>query len=644
MRAASKTYWRSVIASAASPSELTKHRQYCSLLPILMCILSVHLMLGCAPSINGGFELDSPKSHRTDNEGDHLVERAIKELPTSSMSVVTSQRLKTQNPPPIEASTSPKVFSPSDRIWGSMLLPAENLKRLREELRSKEGPFSIVIYGDSHTQGGYLGDAMAHALNTRLNQGSLLPQASFEESPQAHLPPGFISLGHPTKSAAELSSTGYWIRQNWIYKGDRGSFGPLGIAFSTQDKSASIHLKIRHHRGVKVTAYFERTGRELPFCLFNDQSEEIKNCYEPSPFIEGESSLGSLSLRLDQDQSLSLRLMGGSQISDQLIRLRTKGRKTLKKKRARLSKRYPKSKRETLYQRMKTPSYVADPQLVFPSKPYLQFLGFEVESIRDDQSEREIRVHSMGVRGATIWSPVNQGDSTLTDWVKLERPQVIATWFGTNTAAREGGDLTVYESRFRTVIQRLKEAAPESVCLVITPPDFGRRSNDCFLSKGDRRLLNRKSKNHKFLQRLSDSRQARVCEPDLLIHQGKRGRHRFPVPEVRNDREWEAYKQSCEYRAPVQLEAISKIQREVGLSEGCVVFDTLNEMGGLGSMQKWACVEPKRWAQLDLVHLSALGYELLGAQIANGLLSSLEDAPLPPITLGTQLESAQLSQ
>ena len=61
-------------------------------------------------------------------------------------------------------------------------------------------------------------------------------------------------------------------------------------------------------------------------------------------------------------------------------------------------------------------------------------------------------------------------------------------------------------------------------------------------------------------------------------------------------------------------------------------------MGGVGSIKKWACTEPDRWAQLDLVHLSPKGYKLLGSQIAKGLLSSLDDTPTPPIPLSTQLD------
>ena len=113
----------------------------------------------------------------------------------------------------------------------------------------------------------------------------------------------------------------------------------------------------------------------------------------------------------------------------------------------------------------------------------------------------------------------------------------------------------------------------------------------------------------------------------------KRGRNRYPVPEVRTLSQWETYKQSCTYAPPHLLTNLIQLQREVALEEDCAVYDTFSAMGKAGGIHKWACAEPERWAQFDLVHLTPQGYQALGARIAQGLYSTHSTAPLPPPAL-----------
>ncbi len=557
---------------------------------------------------------------------------------------VSSKPLLTATPSPKESldettSISPQVFTPSDRVWGSMLLPSEAVGKLYRDLNKKNTPFKTVLYGDSHTQGGYIGEAIAQTLRDRLNPS--IPEAHQGSSHSSTLSTsGFVTVDHPIHSAFEVNTQGVWLRQNWLYRRDKGSFGPLGIAFATQDKDATVTLKSEGHQGLKITAYFERTGEELPFCLTSDQDHSVTSCHLAGELIEGEQKLGSIEIELLAGHSLTLSLSRGFKVGRQLLKKRERSRRSIKRQRARVRKRYPRHKRDAFYKRIKAPSYATDSRLIFPKKPYLQLLGFKAEPLNASH-KKAVQLYSMGVRGATIWSPYTQADETLNQWIQSESPQLIALWFGTNTAARESGSLKIYEDRFRGLIQRLKAQAPQASCLIITPPDFGRRDRNCYLTKRQRRYLKRKSKRPDFLEELNRTRWSRVCAPDELVNHRKRGRHRFPVPEVKTDKQWETYRSSCAYRAPLYLESIVDLQKRVGLAEGCIVYDTLADMGGTGSMRSWACAKPDRWSQLDLVHLSPTGYRQLGEQIAEGILSVLETSPLIPRSLSDKLNHSE---
>ncbi len=629
---------------------------YSWILAILMILFSVQLD-GCIPSSNQLSSEDLAQSlsgHIQPKRSAELAQKSSELMPQEDPELkayLDQQRPKTGLIPKI----SSESFSPSDRMWGELALPAEAVERLHASFSQKHKSINMIIYGDSHTQGGFLGSAIANTLKHELdaNHGQL------------SLSQGFVTVGHPVRSLISVKSHGVWLRQNWLYKRDVGPFGPLGIAFITQDKTAQMSVTLPKSDTIaesstdlssekvtaidankfhQVTVFFHRTGSELPFCLQLTSQSEIRSnsesevCHMAQAMQANEGSLGQLTIHAKAGDTVTLRLLKGYNINPSLVRKRNRSRKFIKKKRARIKRKYKGKKRSRLLEQIKAPNYAREPHILMPKKSSLRVFGFQV------QQEQSIQVQSLGVRGATIWSPVEQSDPSLTTWLNDQNTDIISVWYGTNTAAREAGSLTVYESRFRTLLQRLKAASPKAACLVILPPDFGRREASCFLSKWQRRHLQRRSKNSKFLDSLAKTRQQRVCEPDELVNHRKRGRNRFPVPEVKNEKQWEAYKQSCAYRAPKYLNDLTEIQRKVGLEEQCAVYDTLSDMGGIGAMQKWACAEPDRLAQYDLVHLSPKGYEVIGQQIAKGLLSTLSMSPQAPQSLSDQFIEEKTDQ
>ena len=593
-----------------------------------------------------------------------------------------SALVKDQRPAsPVESHTKASLASPqaliwaSDRIWGQLSMPAAAVKRLHELWRDPPATTQMVLYGDSHTQGGFLGGAIADELSY------LISGVGRDQPPPLNRPtdvrpplrsPGWVTIDHPIHNRVEVSSTGYWLRQNWLYRRDHGPFGPLGIAFVTQDRDATMYLRVDEeaetpHQGMIMSVYFHHTGRELPFCfeavapekpniseksqatdeelnpLISTRSQKV--CYDPRRVTEHRvdtqnhvnaheqislhEEVGLASIWVPEGHTARLVLRDGAQVKPSLIRKRDQQRRKLKRRRARLKKRHRRLTQAQLNARLKAPSYAQAPHLILPDRPSLRVFGFYV---RDPQAR--VEVNSMGVRGATIWSPTQQGDHSLNHWVSKVDPEIVALWYGTNTAARAQTHLPRYRRRYRAMIKQLKASAPSSVCLVILPPDFGRRDRNCFLTKRQRRLLSRRRKSSRFLDELSESRRDRVCEPDLLLNMRKRGRRRYPVPEVRNRQQWEDYKQSCTYTPPRLLKPLMEIQREVALEEGCAVYDTFSAMGSAGGIHTWACSEAEKWAQFDLVHLTPIGYKALGARIAQGLYSAISTAPLPPPALG----------
>ena len=125
-------------------------------------------------------------------------------------------------PPPAQLdeglSGSALSTSPSP-LW----LPPDKRSSWRALLESRRPRRTLVSlhYGDSHTQGAYLSRALRDELSTS-------PPWSILDEPS----PGFVHVGHPHSWGGAVELDGYWLRQNWIYGGDQGPFGPLGISLS----------------------------------------------------------------------------------------------------------------------------------------------------------------------------------------------------------------------------------------------------------------------------------------------------------------------------------------------------------------------------------------------------------------------------
>jgi lysophospholipase L1-like esterase len=578
------------------------------------------------------------------------------------------------------------------RAWRSVFIRPKAL----------DTPLKVVHYGDSHTQGAFLSQSLKDTISSRGQGRSKITS------------PGFVHVGHPDRWAGEVNLHGYWLRQNWLYRRDVGPFGPMGIAWITQQAGAQITLSRTQPtpRGDEVTLYYKRGPQRLGFCpylIFDEAQLEslwaLKERQEHQSAVEastentrfkvpetedigatqGTSSaqatpphfdqldigalraepkklagacvpisspdeaeeIGTLNVEVPIGYKLSIEVLGGVTIDKNLIERRRRTRSRRHRNRSLRRKRSPRKRqkeaRTSPSKRRKKrayqgPSYASAPHVISPRDKRLRILGFHVRAL-----DADIEWSTLGVRGATIWSPAERGGEGMTRWLNDLSPDAFVLWYGTNTAARERTNLARYESQFRAVIQRIKTSSPKKACLVIAPPDFGRRDRECFLSKGERRILKRKKKSQRALQRLALNRQARVCDPNSLVNHSRKGRYRYPVPEVKNSREWEAYKERCTFWTPSLVSELVTLQERVAEEEGCAFYNTFEAMGGEGGMLNWACAPQERWAQFDLVHLSRRGYQKLGENIGRTLLTALDLIPASSLLLDPSAQGSDFS-
>ena len=696
----------------------TRHL-FCALrcIPLTMCSKGHSLLLsgGLVFSLCCTSSTQNPTPDSTQSPAEHVsASDTLTPTRTYKTERVFHKSKLTKRPSPAQKTkTSSKKAPPPDLVSppketvkiGALTLSPQAWHAWRSVLMTTEPsahPLKVVHYGDSHTQGALLSDSLRDMISSR---GQGRPKVTS---------PGFVHVGHPDRWAGEVKLHGYWLRQNWLYRKDIGPFGPMGIAWITQQAGAQITLSRTQPtpRGDQVTLYYQRGPQRLGFCpylIFDEaqveslwalrERQERQGRQEPrstvtsshdhtrfkEPEVEGLGSdreasgdrsahpdiseldiaalradpkklagecvltsspeeteeVGTLNLEVPIGYKLSIELLGGVTIDKGLIerRQRTRARRHRKRSLRRRQKqrgRASPQKRNT--RPNQGPSYAREPHVISPHEKRLRILGFHVRAL-----DADIEWSTLGVRGATIWSPAERGGEGMTRWLNDISPDAFVLWYGTNTAARERTNLARYESQFKAVIQRLKASSPKKACLVIAPPDFGRRDRECFLSKGERRILKRKKKSQRALKRLALHRQARVCDPDSLVNHSRRGRYRYPVPEAKTSREWEAYKARCTFWTPNLIAQLVTLQERVAEEEGCAFYNTFEAMGAEGGMLNWACAPQERWAQFDLVHLSRRGYQKLGENIGRTLLTALDLIPASSLLLDPSAQADNFS-
>ncbi|MGC6415692.1 MAG: hypothetical protein ACON3Z_01100 [Bradymonadia bacterium] len=427
-------------------------------------------------------------------------------------------------------------------------------------------PFVVVHYGDSHSQAGRFSDAMRTRLFDKANS------------------PGYISHRFPYAWNASTTKSSGWRRQNWLRRDDIPPYGPLGIAFVAQDAGETIAVKLSDRKrpdgSTRITVFYDSTAEHRGFSLDADGVE--KRVVKHGTVAGPESTDNPFLVEPDSDTTLAAVTLEVSRRT-KTITLTTDGGKE-------------------------------DAQL--------RVFGFLIQY---EQAHAEWDV--LAIAGTTIDSVMKRGDGSVEAYLAFRQPNLFVAWYGTNSLNNPKLDAEKYAGRYRAFMDRFAAAAPQAACLVVGPPDFMKRDRDCFLTASQRRA--RRKRNSASRRILRKNKRQRVCEPDLLIDHKKRGRYRFPVPDVRTMAQWAEHKVACEYKTRPLMEAVIEQQKRIAHAAGCLYFDTYAYMGGPGSIKKWACDEDPQLASLDLIHLTASGYRKLGEDLVRAIneASSRENLP-----------------
>jgi lysophospholipase L1-like esterase len=379
--------------------------------------------------------------------------------------------------------------------------------------------------------------------------------------------PGWVGPRYPYNWDAYVDSYGDWTHEKWLNREHRGPFGPTGVAFISSEPGASLEVELK--------------GQDLP-----EEGIELQVLYESKP--------GHLPFTVQSGGDL---LAEVTSVEPQNPEEAYRVARVILPKGARIA-------RITVGQNAESPG------------ASLRLFGLTI-----DIPQSALRWDALGVNGSRGKNLLERGDSAVEQYLQEEKPHMIVLWYGTNSVVDDDLDLEEYASKFGALIERLRTASPHASCLIIGTTDLARNENSCFMTPRERKVMQRRRKSKRQREYLRRNRNLRVCDPNALVR--KRGRReRFPVPEVRNRTEWEAYIEQCRHRTPNHLPDFVARQRSVALEKGCAFFDVFEFMGGRESIVQWACATDPRLAAMDLVHLTGDGYRML----ARGLFSTLMEA------------------
>jgi hypothetical protein len=234
----------------------------------------------------------------------------------------------------------------------------------------------------------------------------------------------------------------------------------------------------------------------------------------------------------------------------------------------------------------------------------LAFYGFLVQ-----YPGAVIELDALGVAGTTIMGPGRRADRTVEEYLARRAPDLVAVWYGTNSAVAPGLDLWRYAGEYSDFLERLRIAAPDAARLAIGPGDLQRRAPGCFPRWRKRAT--------------AEVTALRACRPEALV-EGRGRKRRWPAPGVRGEAAWRDYLARCGYRTVPALAELNGVQRRAAHHLGFAYFDALAFMGGAGSMHRWVCGEP-RLAAFDHVHLTPAGYRKVAGGIWNALAAALRE-------------------
>jgi len=215
--------------------------------------------------------------------------------------------------------------------------------------------------------------------------------------------------------------------------------------------------------------------------------------------------------------------------------------------------------------------------------------------IRTRSGDNGVELSSLGINGATAPDFASFERRLMRQEIRSLDPELLIFAFGTNAAYnlhRTHGDPEIpsetvidrmknYQFQYDRLIERYRAAAPGASCLVLLPPDVApvREDVDC----REKREVGGEE----------------ICIPPTIRHYA----------------------------------GVVAAQKAAAERHDCAVWSQVRAMGGAGSIQHWAALDPPL-AQTDGIHLTMDGYHLLARAFFGDLMRTYSewsqggDAPL----------------
>ncbi|MBM4281122.1 MAG: hypothetical protein FJ137_10305 [Deltaproteobacteria bacterium] len=232
-----------------------------------------------------------------------------------------------------------------------------------------------------------------------------------------------------------------------------------------------------------------------------------------------------------------------------------------------------------------------------------------------------VELDAVGVSGVTVMQSGRRADASLDEYLAWRQPDLVVVWLGTNDAVTPADEFRRFDDAYPRWLDRVRAAAPQAALVAVGPPDLDRRPAGCAAPVGRGRRRRGGLSREELV--------AVVCRPQAIPVTANRAP--IALKGVRTAADWGRWLSSCAHETAPTLAHVIDVERAAVTARGGAFVDLFAWMGGPLSMKRLACLEPPL-AALDLVHLKADGYALVGAAVADALTGGVPCPAAPPPT------------
>jgi lysophospholipase L1-like esterase len=429
-------------------------------------------------------------------------------------------------------------------------------------------PLVVVQFGDSHTAGGFMTAALQRAL-----------------APDQRSAPGYVPPQSATTQWATSTLRGRWARVSWLRDdGQTGAgvrAGPGGqAAIAPARGTASVELRLRPWSTV-VSSPASASSPPVPLvdggvAVAPEEPAVLPDGGRLTVLHDPETPVPTAALRIDGVVSEPLERVATSMLARTTWQL--------------------------------APG--ATTALLDVAGSAFRFHGWVVAD-----SAAHVEFDPLGVGGVTVMHSSRRADHALEEFLAWRRPDLVVVWLGTNDAVAPADEYRRFDGTYGPWLDRLRAAAPQASIVTVGPPDLDRRPDGCPSPTG------RGKRRRPGLSR--EQLVAAVCRPQTLPVVGDGSP--VPLKGVRTAADWQQWLSRCDHQTVPTLAHVIDVERTAAQQRGIAFVDLFAWMGGPLSIRRLACLDPPL-ASLDLVHLKAPGYALIGTAVGDALTAA---APCP---------------